>query len=170
MYINLRNMIDELTAKSNDTTVVREQGCVVDDKVFMSLSDTFTELIKEAAKNKYFSSDLMIDIFPLYEALEYGSDVSKFIKLCKSDRNDWNHQRECQIFALDDAHIFVKYLGFRESGVDHRDFIKHRLTNAKPEYRRILKVGVMLQNNEIVAFLNECDFDTLVELNHNGNF
>ena len=168
MYINLRNMIDELTAKSKDIAVVREQGCVVDGKVIMSLSDTFTELIKEAAKNKFFSSDLMIDIFPLYEALEYGADISKFIKLCKSDRNDWNHQRECQI--LDDVHIFVKHLGFRDSGVDHRDFIKHRLNDSNTEYRRILKVGVMLQNNEIVAFLNECDFDTLVELNHNGNF
>jgi hypothetical protein len=161
-------MIDEITVKSNDTTVVREQGCVADGKVFMSLSDTFTELIKEAAKNKYFSSDLMIDIFPLYEALEYGSDVSKFIKLCKSNRNDWHHQREYKF--SDDVHFFVKYLGFREFGVDHRDFIKHRLTNTNPEYRRILKVGVMLQNNEIVTFLNECDFDTLVELNHNGNF
>ena len=168
MYINLRNMVDEITAKSKDTTVVKECGYVADGKVFMSLSDTFTELIKEAAKNKYFSSDLLIDIFPLYETLEYGSEVSKFIELCKSNRNDWLHQSECQI--LDDVHIFVKYLGFRESGVDHRDFIKYRLSDTNPEYRRILKVGVILQNNEIVAFLNECDFDTLVELNRNDNF
>lgn len=168
MYINLRNMVDEITAKSNDIAIAKENGCVADGKIFMSMSNIFTELIKEAAKNTHFSSDLLIDVFPLYEALEYGADVSKFIELCKSERNDWNHQREHK--NSDDIHIFVKYLGFRDSGVDHRDFIKHRLIHANPEYRRILKVGVMLQNNEIVAFLNECDFKTLVDLNVDGNF
>lgn len=168
MYTNLRNMIDEITVRSNEVSITKENGYVVDGKIFMSMSSTFTELIKEAAKNKHFASDLMIDVFPLYEALEYGSDVSKFIELCKSDRNDWYHQREYKF--SDDVHFFVKYLGFRESGVDHRSFIKHRLTNAKPEYRRILKVGVMLQNNEIVAFLNECDFNTLAEFNNTYNF
>ena len=168
MYINLRNMIDVITARSKETSIAKESGCVVDGVIFMSMSSIFTELIKEAAKNNQFSSDLLIDIFPLYEALEYGSDVSKFIELCKGGRNDWIHQRECQL--SNDVHIFAKYIGFRDNGVDHRDFIKHRLNDANAQYRRILKVGVMLQNNELVAFLNECDFDTLVELNKNGNF
>ena len=168
MYINLRNMIDEITAMSKDKNIDKTSGCVVDNNICMYMATIFTELIKEAGKNKQFASDLLIDIFPLYETLEYGSDVSKFIELCKSDRNDWLHQRECQL--SDDVHIFVKYLGFRDSGVDHRNFIKHRLNDENAEYRRLLKVGVMLHNNEIVAFLNECEFDTLVELNKNGNF
>lgn len=168
MFINLRNMVDEISVRYNENAIAKESGCVANDTIFMSMSSIFTELIKESAKNKHFSSDLLIDVFPLYEALKYCSEVSKFIELCKSDSNDWLHQREYKI--SDDVHVFVKYLGFRDSGVDHRDFIKHRLTDAKPEYRRILKVGVIMQNNEIMAFLNECDFKTLVDLNVDGNF
>jgi hypothetical protein len=161
-------MVDEITARYNENAIAKESGFVADDTICMSMSSIYTELIKEAAKNKHLSSDLLIDVFPLYESLKYCSEVSKFIELCKNDSNDWLHQREYK--NSDDVHIFVKYLGFRDSGVDHRDFIQHRLSNAKSEYRRILKVGVMLQNNEIVAFLNECDFDTLIDLNTDGNF
>lgn len=168
MYINLHKMIEEITAKGNETLIAKESGCVVDDVIFMSMSTIFTELIKEAAKNKQFSSDLLIDVYPLYEALKYCTDVSKFIELCKSDRNDWIHQRDNQM--SDEVHIFVKYLGFRDMGVDHRDFITNRMTDINKEYRRILKIGVVMHNNEILAFLNECDFATLEELNKNGNF
>lgn len=168
MHINLRNMVDEITARYNENAIAKESGYITNDTIFMSMSTIFTELIKEAAKNKQFSSDLLIEVCPLYEALKYCTDVSKFIGLCNSDHNDWLHQRDNQI--SDEVHIFVKYLGFRNSGVDHRDFIKHSLIHANTEYRRILKISVVIHNNEIVAFLNECDFKTLVDLNAVGNF
>ena len=161
-------MVDELTAKGNETLIAKESGCVDNDVIFISMSTIFTELIKEAAKNKKFSSDLLIDVYPLYEALKYCTNVSKFIGLCNSDHNDGLHQRDNQI--SNDVHIFVKYFGFRDMGIDHRDFITESMTDLNKEYRRILKVGVMLHNNEILAFLNECDFATLEELNNNGNF
>ena len=74
----------------------------------LNLTQVYDTLIREAAKNEYYPSDLLYDLSPIVSA-----QVASF-------------NGEVSLDKIVD-HVFM--FGFRDAGIDHNRFIKDRLDN-----------------------------------------
>ena len=107
-------------------------------EICVGWTDCTTKLIKEAAKCRHWSSDLLSDLFYVMKRVE-----------------------------LEEKDTYDAWLGFRECGVDHAGFIGERWNNkahADEPYRKIYVLRTEYEEGQYYFTLCEPDYEDLCEL------